>query len=137
MHVRREKQDQEGVGRWIGLPAGRHEATCPVRALRAWLEVRRGSAAGALFTHLHSPYGRLGASPIFTIVKQALRKAGIEPAGYGPHSLRAGFVTEAVEAGAGELLIAAQTGHRSMQVLRRYFRRRDLFKANACGMLGL
>ena len=31
---------------------------------------------------------------------------------------------------------AAHTGHRSLTALRRYFRR-DVFRANACGMVGL
>jgi len=70
-------------------------------------------------------------------VKAAAQSIGLDPAGFAGHSLRAGFVTEAGERGAGELLIAAQTGHRSMSVLRLYFRRRNLFKANACAMLGL
>jgi len=46
-------------------------------------------------------------------------------------------VTEAGEHGCSELLIAAQTGHRDMGTLRRYFRRSDLFKANACRAIGL
>ncbi len=35
--LRRSKTDQEGQGRKIGIPAGVHPATCPVKALRAWL----------------------------------------------------------------------------------------------------
>jgi integrase len=37
--LRRGKTDQEGVGRKVGLPFGSNPLTCPVRALRAWLDV--------------------------------------------------------------------------------------------------
>lgn len=37
--LRRSKTDQEGQGRKVGLPYGSRLETCPVRALRAWLDV--------------------------------------------------------------------------------------------------
>lgn len=134
VNVRHEKQDQGGKGRLVGLPAGACADTCPVRCLRAWLEVRQGSTPGPLFTNR----GR-GMRPdaVARIVKRSVERLGLDSSEYAGHSLRAGFVTAAGEAGAGELVIAAQTGHRSMDVLRRYFRRRDLWRANACAMLGL
>src|SRR5688572_10812495 len=36
--VRRGKTDPEGAGRKVGIPFGTIEATCPVRAVRAWLD---------------------------------------------------------------------------------------------------
>lgn len=66
------------------------------------------------------------------IVKSAVKRIGLDERLYGAHSLRAGFVTAAAESGAGELMIASQTGHRRM-----YFRRTDLFRANAAKMIGL
>lgn len=140
VHVRREKQDQEGKGRLIGLPRGKHVATCPVRALRAWLSYR-GWAPGPLFTRLdwgHEGEGLpMRGETIARTVKACVRLIGLDAGMYGGHSLRAGFVTAAGEAGVGELLIADQTGHRSMSVLRRYFRRSDLFRTNACSSIGL
>jgi site-specific recombinase XerD len=140
IRVRREKQDQEGKGRWVGLPSGRHGETCPVRCLRAWLD-RRGAAPGPLFTRLdgHAGAAAIALQPerICQIVQAAVARIGLDPRLYGSHSLRAGFITEAGEHGVGELLIASQTGHRDMSTLRRYFRRRDLFRSNACAALGL
>jgi len=134
LRIRREKQDQNGRGRLIGIPPGQHDETCPVRCLRAWLSVR-GSHPGALFT---GGKGQpLRPCRIAALVQANVARLGLDPQQYGAHSLRAGFITEAGEAGASELLIAAQTGHRSMDTLRRYFRRRDLFKANACSLIGL
>lgn len=138
VHVRKEKQDQQGRGRMIGLPPGRKEATCPVAALEAWLRYR-GRTPGPLFTRLDraGPGLQLHPGAIANIVKARVSAIGLDARLHAGHSLRSGFVTSAGEAGIGELLIAAQTGHRSMEVLRRYFRRTNLFKANAAGMIGL
>ena len=56
---------------------------------------------------------------------------------YGAHSLRAGFVTEALECGVNEIAIARQTGHASLDTLRLYMRSRDPFKGNAAALVGL
>lgn len=136
--VGREKQDQEGRGRLIGIVRGRHAHTCPVRALRAWLRVR-GDAPGPLFPRLdrRHPGMPLDGESICRLVKKAVMLIGIDPVQHGAHSLRAGFVTAAGEANVGEMVIARQTGHRSMQVLRRYFRRSEIWRANASALLGL
>jgi integrase len=138
VNVRKEKQDQKGKGRLIGLPHGEKKITCPVASVRSWLH-HRGERAGPLFTRLDraAPGKRLHPGAIAGVVKSCVSKIGLDPRKYAGHSLRAGFITEAGEAGIGELIIAAQTGHRSMEVLRRYFRRTELFKANAAGMIGL
>src|SRR5690349_24485037 len=46
--IRRSKTDQEGAGREVGIPYGSTPATCPVRAVRGWLDVR-AIAGAALF----------------------------------------------------------------------------------------
>ena len=38
--IRRSKTDQEGLGRKVGIPYGGRPRTCPVRAVRDWLEHR-------------------------------------------------------------------------------------------------
>jgi integrase len=76
--IRKEKQNRTGRPRHIGIAAGKHPSTCPVRCLDDWMK-----------------------------------------------------------RGAGELLIAEQTGHKSMPILRGYIRRGNLFRANASTFLGL
>jgi integrase len=56
---------------------------------------------------------------------------------YEGHSLRAGHVTAAAIAGASERSIMNQTGHRSVQMVRRYIRDGNLFRDNSAGKLGL
>lgn len=133
VHVAREKQDQLGRGRLIGIPHGMHEDTCAPRCAACWAAVRR-AGPGKFFRH---PNGRpISGDWICELLQRHAMKLGLG-ADYGAHSLRAGFITAAGEAGLGELLIASQTGHRSMSMLRRYFRRTELFRANAAGMIGL
>jgi integrase len=134
LHIGREKQDQSGRGRLIGVPAG-HDVTCPVFCTREWLKIR-GTAAGPFFCRLDTLQA-LRPDYVLRAVRRGVKRLGLDPLQYGGHSLRAGFITAAGEAGAGELVIAAQSGHRSMEVLRRYFRRTDLFRVNACSMIGL
>jgi len=139
LRINREKNDQEGRGRMIGLPKGSAIETCPVGALADWME-RRGGFPGPLFTRFAST-GALQALPLVPeriglVVKQCAQRIGLDPQFYSGHSLRSGFVTTAGEGGATDLLIAHQTGHRDMNVLRRYFRKQDCFRG-AVSMLGV
>ena len=85
----------------------------------------------------NAPRRHLDAEQICRIVQGCVERIGRDSSQYGSHSLRAGFVTEAGEHGAGELLIAAQTGHRDLATLRKYFRHTDIFRANAAAQIGL
>ena len=67
----------------------------------------------------------------------AVATVGYDPARFGGHSLRAGFATAAARAGVPEAQIMAQTGHKSLPVLRGYIRRGSLFADNAAGKVGL
>lgn len=135
------KTDQEGKGRDIGIPYGRVPDTCPVRAVRAWLDAGKISE-GPLFRKInrHNQLATTALDPksVAIIVKRALQRAGrtnIDE--YSGHSLRAGFATQAVLSGAQEREIQQQTGHQSLEVLRRYIRAADLFKNNPAAKLGL
>jgi site-specific recombinase XerD len=135
LEIHREKTDQEGKGRLIGLPRGRHRDTCPVRPLRDWLR-KRGSAPGALFTRIYKRTAGLNPERISQIVQAAVARAGL--AGYSSHSLRSGFITEAGErTNLSDLAIAAHTGHKDMATLRGYFRHRNIWRAIPAAQIGL
>jgi integrase len=70
-------------------------------------------------------------------VKRYAVAAGLDPALYAGHSLRAGLATSAAIAGASERAIMNQTGHRSTSMVRRYIRDGSLFRDNAAGRVGL
>jgi integrase len=71
------------------------------------------------------------------IVKRAAAAAGLDPRDYAGHSLRAGLATAAAMAGVSERAIMAQTGHRSVLMVRRYIREGSLFRENAAAAVGL
>ena len=65
------------------------------------------------------------------VVKHYAKAAGLEPADFGGHSLRAGFVTSAAERGARTDRIMDHTGHKSTAMVRVYTRRSDAFTDHA------
>lgn len=140
MTLRRSKTDQEGVGRRVGIPYGANPATCPVRVLQAWLDLA-GITTGPLFRSInrHGRFqaGRLAGLDLARIVKKLAERAGLDAAKYAGHSLRAGHATSAAIAGASERSIMNQTGHRSVQMVRRYIREGNLFRENSAAKLGL
>ena len=138
--LRRSKTDQEGAGRKIGIPYGSNPETCPVRTLTAWLE-QSGITNGPVFRSLNR-HGkvlpqRLAPGDVARVVKKLAARAGLNPAAYAGHSLRAGHATSAAASGASERSIMNQTGHRSVQMVRRYIREGSLFRENSAGKLGL
>lgn len=136
VHLRRSKTDQERAGRVIAVPWGRTMG-CPVAAVQAWLQAS-GIQEGPLFRAVvwgRVSDRRLSAQSVSVIVKASLATLGKAEAEYSGHSLRAGFVTSAAQAGVGFLMIQQQTGHRSVSMLNRYLRASDLFAGNAAGAL--
>jgi integrase len=138
--LRRSKTDQQGAGRKVGIPYGSNPDTCPVRTIQAWLELA-GIGSGPLFRsinrHGQVQPGRLSGIDVARVVKKLAIRAGLDPARYAGHSLRAGHATSAAIAGASERSIMNQTGHRSVQTVRRYIRDGNLFRENSAGKLGL
>lgn len=138
--LRRSKTDQDGAGRKIGIPYGSNPETCPVRTIQAWIE-QSGIGSGPLFRsinrHGRLRVRRLSGIDVARVVKKLAERAGLDPAKYAGHSLRAGHATSAAIAGASERSIMNQTGHRSVQMVRRYIRDGSLFRENSAGKLGL
>jgi integrase len=138
--LRRSKIDQEGAGRKVGIPYGANPETCPVRVLQAWLE-QAGISNGPLFRsinrHGQVQPGKLASIDVARVVKKLAERAGLDAVKYAGHSLRAGHATSAAIAGASERSIMRQTGHRSVQMVRRYIRDGSLFRENSARKLGL
>jgi site-specific recombinase XerD len=144
--LRRSKTDQAGAGRKVGIPYGSNPETCPVRNLQSWIEQAGisggpGVSAGPLFRsinrHGQVQPGRLSGIDVARVVKKLAQRSGLDAAKYAGHSLRAGHATSAAIAGASERSIMNQTGHRSVQMVRRYIRDASLFRENSAGKLGL
>ncbi|MET0342271.1 MAG: tyrosine-type recombinase/integrase [Polyangiales bacterium] len=135
--LRRSKTDQEGRGRTIAVPRGAAALTCPVRTLEAWLQ-RAAIVAGPVFRSVDrhgNVGGALRGGDVACIIKRRVRGAGLDPATYSGHSLRAGLVTSAAKAGKRAHVIMKTTGHRSVAMVHRYIRDAELFTDNAAGGL--
>ena len=136
----RSKTDQEAAGRKVGIPFGKEEETCPVRALRRWLAAS-GISSGAVFRGVdrHGKLSRRGLHKdcVGWILKRAASRAGLKPEPLGGHSLRAGCVTQAAMNGVSDRDIMRQTGHKSAEMLARYIRIGEIFTRNAAAGLGI
>ena len=136
----RSKADQEQAADKVPIPFGDHEETCPIMALREWLDTANATS-GAVFRavdrHNKVAANELHRDSIAEILKTAATRAGINATNIAGHSVRAGMATQAAMNGSSERAIAKTTRHRSRRVLRRYIRPGDLFRENAAASLGL
>ena len=139
IHVGKSKADPEGVK---GLTkAFFHSATAefdPLILTAAWLEwLPDASGDSPLFRGIRTSgmiqESALEVSTVRQILQRAEKLAGVS--GLSPHSLRAGFVTEAIRQGRSERSIMTQTGHQSYEGMRRYFRRESVCEDNAANGL--
>jgi integrase len=138
--LERSKADQEQHGHIKMIAFGSDPATCPVRAVKDWIELS-GIVRGPIFRPINR-HGQLGKSAltghaVAVIVKRAAAEAGLQTPELSGHSLRAGFVTAAADGGADYPSIMDQTGHASLNTVHGYNRRKDKWKKPASAKLGL
>lgn len=130
--IRRSKTDQEGQGEVIAVARG--TATCPVKAVKAWLRAT-GISEGALFRPVAKGgrllHARLSAKSVADIVKGYAGRVGLDAADYAGHSVRAGFLTSAARRGASVFKMRDVSRHKSMDVLQGYVRDADMFRDHA------
>lgn len=147
--LRRSKTDQQAAGRTVTLPYGIHPETCPVCAHVRWREVLDAHTAGTpewmpLLRTVHRT-GAVGDAPltgqaVAHVVRRRAAAAGFGPelvARLGGHSLRVGFVTQAVRNGASTQTVMAQTGHTDERMVSVYARRHAGLIGNAVTHIGL
>jgi len=138
--LRRSKTNQEGRLETIAVAYGSDMATCPVRALRAWLAAA-GLVAGPLFVGL-TPQGglrtvALGDRMVAHVVKRRCKAVGIEPSEVAGHSLRRGFATAAARAKKPDRMIKRHGRWKSTAMLDRYIEDGTRWDDNASAGLGL
>ncbi len=134
--IRRGKTDQEGAGATIAIPEGRRLR--PRMLLDAWVQ-QAGIVDGFLFRRLgRGQGGAATATPspmsdraVARVVQARVLAAGYDPAVFGGHSLRSGFLTAAARSGASIFKMREVSRHKSMQVLADYVRDAELFRDHA------
>lgn len=137
VNIRRSKTDQEGQGRKVAIPYARG-ATCPVQSLKAWLsisEIDDGPIFRPITRHGRVTPVALSTQAVAVIIKQRAEAIGLDASRYSGHSLRAGLVTSAAQAGVSSWKIRQQTGHKSDAMLQRYIRDSLIFVDNAAGAI--
>jgi len=73
----------------------------------------------------------LESTPIAEMVQRLAKRAGLDPERFGRHSLRAGFITSAVERGARADRVMDRSGHQWATMIKTYTRRTDAFEDHA------
>jgi integrase len=132
--------------REVEIARGSSEQTCPVQALEHWLHFARIDF-GPIFTAVsrdgkRALPGRLNDKHVARLIKQTVLAAGLRPdlpeaerlRLYSGHSLRAGLASSAE---VDERYVQKQLGHASVEMTRRYQRRRDRFRVNLTKAAGL
>lgn len=127
--IPKSKTDQEGEGQYVQLERGDPSTSsgdlCPVSALREWLSAA-GIQSGFVFRSIDlftgAMNGGITGRQIARIVKDAAERVGESAHEFAGHSMRSGFVTSAIAAGAAELDICEQTRHTSVKMLKVYSR---------------
>ena len=103
-------------------------------AVRVWLQAA-GIVEGPLFRSVNR-HGRVGLDAlsdkvVALAVKRYAEAAGLAVADFSGHSLRAGFLTSAADAGASIFKMMDVSRHKSVDVLRGYVRRAEMFRDHA------
>lgn len=126
IYLPKSKTDQFGNGRWVPISRQPSGGYCPVEAMIEWLDA---SDTGLVF--------KISDRQVGYIIDKLCKRAGIDPAEYSAHSLRAGMVTQAALNGAEKRDIRTITGHKSDTMIDRYTRVVDQWKNNAtAGLMG-
>lgn len=126
--------------RKIALPFGRHPKTCPVKVLEAWLaaaRIERGPIFRAVNKSGILSSRALSDRVIGDIVKKYCARIGRRPSAFSGYSLRTGFAIAATQAGASQNSIRRQTGHASLEALRRYTGDAAIFQDHAMKRLDI
>jgi integrase len=105
-----------------------------VEAVQTWLaaaEISQGPVFRAVALGGKVSSSALTPHCAARVVKRYAKRVGLDAAGYSGHSLRSGFLTSAAESGASIWKLGEVSRHKSLDTLRGYVRRVDLFKEHA------
>nr|WP_173586000.1 MULTISPECIES: tyrosine-type recombinase/integrase [Actibacterium] len=132
--------------REVAIGRGSRDQTCPVHALEQWLHFAKIDF-GPIFTGTsrdgkRASETRLNDKHVARLIKRTVLDAGIRSdlpekdrlALFSGHSLRAGLASSAE---VDERYVQKQLGHASVEMTRRYQRRRDRFRVNLTKAAGL
>lgn len=129
VYIRRSKTDQEARGYWMPIEPGKNPETCPVRAMDAWLAVRKALGCEGPFVFVGvKPNGvisgkQLDEKEVARRVKHWAKAAGLNDADVAAHSLRSGHATSALAGGADLQNVKENLRHRNIETTEIYDQR--------------
>lgn len=129
--ITRSKTDQKGKG--LTLPVNGEAA----QALSTWL-MKSGIREGHVFRGIRNNGGlnhHISGRSICRIIQRAAEKAGFDARQFGGHSLRAGFMTEAVTQNVPLPEAMVLSGHKTLEVAQAYYRDGDIKRNRANNLL--
>jgi len=134
------KTDQEGKGHVVRIARGQVPLTCPVEALREWLNYT-GIIEGPVFRRVRKN-GKIGPSlsdwTVWDIIKTRMKQLGLKNWDeFAGHSMRSGFASTAADNGASLQAIKTQGNWKSDDSLLRYIRNKEDWDNAASYKLGL
>jgi site-specific recombinase XerD len=136
VQIRNSKTDQFGEGRVIGIEYAPNKKNCPVRAVKAWIDLL-DDTTGPLLRRIEDGQitdEGMTATMISDVVKSVAVVNGLDAKKYGSHSLRIGYINEAIKAGQDWSTIMEQTGHKKLETVKGYARvAADPFKKSRTG----
>lgn len=118
------KTDKSNVGQDVFIPSLDTDY-CPVKALQALPKKHPIWVFPSNVANSQKPISDFW---FVSQLKQHAQKIGIDPSLVAGHSLRSGFVTQAIESGAEERDIMRVTRHRSVTTLREYIQESEAAK---------
>lgn len=131
LHLRSSKTDQDGNGKEIPI-LGRAG-----KALSTWL-MKSGLRSGKIFRGVcpdETLSDGICGRTVNRIVKKHVEMAGFDPAHFGAHSLRSGFITESGRKGTSLQDAMALSCHTATDVAMGYYREGELLRNPAAHLL--
>lgn len=128
----RSKTDQEGAGQVVPVLDGpRLRVKAAIAAWRAAAGIEDGYLFRSIAKAQSVQQRAITDRSVADIIKSRAKAAGLDPDQFSGHSLRAGFLTSAASSGAGLFAMLTVSRHRSIETVRGYVRRAELFKDHA------
>ena len=101
INIRRSKADQRAEGLVKEVLYGSNKETCPVMALRQWMQDAERQLDGPLESDIFRRFYRgesiggsaMTAQYVSKVLKRHAESAGLDPEAYSAHSHRAGLIT--------------------------------------------
>ncbi|MCS4139537.1 site-specific recombinase XerD [Salinibacter ruber] len=145
IRIDRSKNDQEGEGHVKGLPYGEDADTCPVTALKEWMQAAQKEVGGPFKGDIFRRFYRgqsiaedaITGQSVTDILKDHLQDTNLEADEYSSHSLRRGFINRAIVAGAHPRRVKEHSGHDSWSAFNTYVEEAGAFQDNPVEEVGL